>query len=147
MGRNLIETVLAAVVVVIAASFVIFVVNLTDRSSGDSYDVKANFLQTPGLLEGAGVQISGVKVGYVSRVAVDPVTFDVEVRMEIDETVGLPSDSSASLTTDGALGETQVQLHRGTSKEMLGKGGFVTKTVSPVNLIDQIGRFIYGSDL
>ncbi|MEQ8655279.1 MAG: MlaD family protein [Kiloniellales bacterium] len=147
MRRNLIETVLAAVVIVVAASFVIFVINLTSRSSGGSYDIKANFIQTPGLLEGTQVQIAGVQVGYVSRVAVDPVTFDVEVRMEIDETVAVPIDSSASLTEDGALGGTIVQLHRGEAAEAIEKGGFVTRTVSPVNLIDKIGRFIYGSDL
>lgn len=147
MRRNLIETVLAAVVIVVAASFVVFVMNLTDRASSGSYDIKANFIQTPGLLEGAKVQIAGVQVGYVSRVAVDPVTFDVEVRMEIDEKVGVPTDSRASLTEDGALGGTIVQLHRGGAAELIEKGGFVTRTVSPVNLIDQIGRFIYGSDL
>ncbi len=147
MRRNLIETVLAAVVLIVAASFVIFVMNLTDRSTKGSYDVKANFIQTPGLLEGAKVQIAGVQVGYVSRVAVDPVTFDVEVRMEIDQKVEVPTDSSASLTEDGALGGTIVQLHRGEATEMIEKGGFVKRTVSPVNLIDQIGRFIYGSDL
>ncbi len=147
MQRNLIETVLAAVVLLVAASFVVFVINLTSRNSGASYDIKANFIQTPGLLEGAQVQIAGVQVGYVSRIAVDPVTFDVEVRMEIDEAVTLPADSSASLTSEGTLGQTLVQLHRGSTAQRIEKGGFVKRTVSPINLIDQIGRFIYGSDL
>lgn len=147
MHRHMIETILAGVVVLVAAGFVVFVMNLTDRKSSGSYDVKANFIQTPGLLEGAQVQIAGVQVGYVSRVAVDPVTFDVEVRMEIDEGVNLPTDSSASLSEDGALGSTLVQLHRGKASELIERGGFVTNTVSPVNLIDQVGRFIYGSNL
>ncbi len=147
MRRNIIETVLAAVVLLVAGSFVLFAINITDQRSDDSYDIKANFVQTPGLLEGAAVQVAGVPVGYVSRVAVDPVTFDVEVRMEIDQDVRLPVDSSASLTEDGALGGTIVQLHRGKAEANLELGGFITNTVSPVNLVDQIGRFIYGSDL
>ena len=147
MQRTLIETVLAAVVLLVAGSFVLFVMNLTDRSSGGSYDIKASFLQTPGLLEGAKVQIAGVPVGYVSRVAVDPVTFDVEVRMEIDQEVRIPVDSTASLTEESALGETQVQLHRGKAEGDLEIGGFIARTDSPVNLIDQVGRFVYGSDL
>jgi len=147
MRRNLIETIMAAVVLVVAGAFVVFTLDQTTRSSSGSYDIKASFLQTPGLLEGAGVQIAGVPVGYVSRVAVDPVTFDVEVRMEIDEAVAIPVDSRASLTEDGALGETQVQIHRGSAAATLRKGDFVADTQSPVNLIDQIGRFIYGSDI
>ncbi len=147
MRRNIIETVLAGVVLLVAGFFVIFALNLTERRSSDAYDIKANFVQTPGLLEGAAVQVAGVPVGYVSRIAVDPVTFDVEVRMEIDQEVGLPTDSSASLTEDGALGGTIVQLHRGEADTNLEIGGFITKTESPVNLVDQIGRFIYGSDL
>ncbi|MEO1193154.1 MAG: MlaD family protein [Pseudomonadota bacterium] len=147
MRRNLIEGLLAGVVVLVAGSFLLFALSRANHAPGSSYDIKANFIQTPGLFEGARVQVAGVPVGYVSRVAVDPVTFDVEVRMEIDSSVRLPRDSSASLTTSGALGDTEVQLHRGQSTESLGLGEFVDRTISPVNLIDQIGRFLYGSDL
>ena len=147
MQRNVIETILGAVVLLVAGSFVLFAMNLTQRNSDGSYDIKASFLQTPGLQEGAPVQVAGVQVGHVSRVAVDPASFDVEVRMEIDEEVRLPVDSSASLSSDGAFGDTSVALHRGSSPDSLEKGGFIARTVSPVNVIDRIGRFIYGSDL
>ncbi|GAB5469521.1 MAG: outer membrane lipid asymmetry maintenance protein MlaD [Rhodospirillales bacterium] len=147
MHRSLIETVLAATVLLVAAGFVLYTMNATGQRSGEAYDIKANFTQTPGLQAGATVQVAGVPVGYVSRVAVDPVTFDVEVRMEIDRDVALPVDSYATLSSDGALGGTEVQLHRGQAETNLQLGGFIVRTYSPVNLVDQVGRFIYGSDL
>ena len=66
MGRNAIETVMGAVVLVVAGMFVFFAYNTAQVKSVSGYEIKASFYKIGGLSVGSDVRINGIKVGTVT---------------------------------------------------------------------------------
>ncbi len=147
MRRNLIETIVAAIVLLVAGAFVVFVVDQTQPPSVEGYALTARFAQAPTLTAGAEVRIAGVAVGRVQRVDLDAKRYDVEVAMVILPQVKLASDTQAVISYDGLLGDAVVMLRPGRSGELLAAGDRIRDTESPVNIVDQFGRYIFGGSV
>ena len=145
MHRNLIETVMGGVVVAVALLFLVFAYTSADLGKVDGYEVTANFPSIEGLNIGSDVRISGVKVGTVVGQKLDPLTFLVEVRMGIDDSVELPIDTAAIIASESLLGGKFMRLEPGGEEDMIGPGGAIEYTQSPLNLEELVGRFIFGS--
>jgi phospholipid/cholesterol/gamma-HCH transport system substrate-binding protein len=143
MARNLLETLLGAVVLIVAVGFLVFAYNTSqvDRASG--YQLVARFDKVDGLERGSDVRISGINVGTVTDQSLDPETYRAEVRFSLREDIQLPADTSAAVVSNGLLGGKYLALVPGGDIEMLGPGGEVTLTQSAVNLEDLIGQFIF----
>lgn len=143
MGRNAVETVMGAVVILVAAGFVYIAYNTASIKTVSGYPVTAAFAKVGGLGKGADVRISGIKVGTVTDVTLDTVTFDAVVTMSIDPSVKLPADTEAAIDSEGMLGGMYVRLLPGTTKERLAEGGRVAKTRDHRSLEDQVGEIIF----
>lgn len=143
MKRNPIETVLGAVVLVIAAMFMVFAYSIADLKAVTGYDVKATFLKVGGLERGSDVRLSGINVGTVVGQTLDPTTFQAQVTMSIDSGVTLPTDTEASIVSDGLLGGKYVNLVPGHAAEHIVAGGTITKTRDFQSLEDLVGQIIF----
>lgn len=143
MKRSVIETVLGAMVLFIAAFFLIFSYKTANVSSVKGYDLVADFSSIGGLKAGDDVQISGVKIGSVSRVDLNPETFLARVTMTVSPSVKLPDDTAALISSESLLGGRYLALEPGASEEMLTAGGRVPFTQSPQNLEQLLGQFIF----
>jgi len=92
----------------IAAVFILtFRVASLDKvgDSGTSYRVTAKFENTGSLGTGSSVKLSGVRIGRVRSVTIDPQTFQAVVTMEIDGARNnIPADSNVKILTAGLLG-------------------------------------------
>ncbi|MBI4184710.1 MAG: outer membrane lipid asymmetry maintenance protein MlaD [Proteobacteria bacterium] len=143
MGRNLIETVMGAVVLVVAALFLVFAFTTTDIGARSGYVLNAKFDRVDGLLIGNDVRLSGVKVGTVAGQTLDPETYLAVVSMTIDPSVKLPADSSAQILSDGLLGGKYLALVPGADTRMLKEGETIKFTQSSVSLEQLIGKFIF----
>lgn len=145
MNRNVIETVMGAVVLLVAAAFVVvaFEGGTVNRDSG--YTVTAEFDNASGLAPGADVRMSGVKIGVVTQQRLDPVSYFAVVTMSIDEAVKLPKDTSARILADGLLGSNFVSLEPGGDEENIAPGGKITFTQGSINVVDLLGRFIFSA--
>lgn len=143
MRRNIIETVMGAVVLAVAGLFVYFVYSTTEIRSGPGYEVGAAFFKIGGLSTGSDVRISGVKVGTVVERRLDPDTFDAVVTMRIGNDLKLPDDTVASIASEGPLGGKYVRLQPGTSQTTIESGGTIAKTDSYRSLEDQVGEIIF----
>ena len=75
MRGNVIETVMGAVVLVVAALFLIFAYKTSQLRTVSGYEVSADFSRIDGIHQGSDVRISGVKVGTVLADDLDPKTF------------------------------------------------------------------------
>ena len=104
-------------------------------STKKGYPVKAVFENVSGLVEGARVEMAGVEIGRVSRIALADGKALVEMR--IYEGVKIAEDAVAMVRTKGVLGDRYVEIHQGRSPKPLPPGGMIAKTVSPVDL-DQV---------
>ncbi len=145
MHRNLIETVMGGVVLVVALFFLVFAYTSADLGKVEGYEVTARFPSIEGLTVGSDVRISGVKVGSVVGHELDTLTFQAEVRMSIDDSIELPIDTAAIIASESLLGGKFMRLEPGGDDQLIGPGGAIEYTQAPVNLEELLGRFIFGS--
>ena len=143
MNRNLLETLLGAIVLIVAVGFLGFAYSSSQVASNGGYELVAHFDRVDGLERGSDVRISGIKVGSVIDQQLNPETFRAEVRFTMREDVELPSDTSAAVVSDGLLGGKYLALVPGGDFEILEPGDEVSLTQSSINLEDLIGHMIF----
>ena len=147
MRRNMIETIMGAVVLLVAVSFVVFAFRTTsiDSANGGGYQLLVEFDDASGLVTGTDVRMAGVKVGSVLSQRLNPETYFAEVSLRIDETIKLPTDSSARIIPEGLLGGNYVALEPGGAEDYLGDGEQIQFTQGSINVVDLLGRFIFSA--
>jgi phospholipid/cholesterol/gamma-HCH transport system substrate-binding protein len=144
MSRNAVETVMGAVVLVVAAVFLFFAYTTTQVQAVSGYDLTARFDRVDGVRQGTDVKISGIKVGSVATATLDPKTFLATLRLSIASDIKLPKDTVASIKSAGLLGDNFVALDPGNEDAMIPPGGTIEHTQSPIDLMGLIGQFIFG---
>lgn len=143
MNRNPVETILGAVVLVVAAMFLLFAYSSADVKKVKGYEIAAAFAKIGGLPTGADVRINGIKVGTVVGQKLDPATFNAVLTLSIAAEIRLPSDSQASIGSDGLLGDTYVKIEPGTSTSFIEPGGKLAKTKDQKALEELVGEIIF----
>jgi phospholipid/cholesterol/gamma-HCH transport system substrate-binding protein len=126
MNRNMIETVLGAVVLLAAAVFLGFAYNSADlNQKKEGYRLTADFDRLDGLKAGSDVRMNGVLVGSVQSIRLDNDTYRATATFTVDSALKLPTDTNAAImvATDGS--------------------GKLTRTTPPMRLDDLIGQLIY----
>jgi phospholipid/cholesterol/gamma-HCH transport system substrate-binding protein len=146
MRNNVIETIMGAVVLLIAGFFLVFAyTNSGYRGLEHNVNYYAVFNRVDGLVIGGDVRISGVKVGSISEMSIDPKTFLAKVVFSIKPELKIPVDSSAEIISDGIMGGKYLALVPGGDDEILTAGGQVEHTQSSVSLEAMIGQLIFSS--
>ncbi len=132
------------VAAVLALTLLAFKVSgLSLDGARSTYRLTAKFDNVADLHARAKVTVSGVEVGRVVSVGLDPVTLRAQVDLDIYEDVGLfPEDSIAAIQTAGLLGDKFVSLSAGGAMEELGDGDEITDTQSALVLEDLIGKVV-----
>jgi phospholipid/cholesterol/gamma-HCH transport system substrate-binding protein len=105
------------------------------------FTVYATFDEIGGLKPRAPVALSGVKVGQVKAITLDP-AYRARVELDLVPTLELPVDTSASIVTSGVLGDRYVQLQLGGDTQKLAAGEDIGFTESAVILERLIGKFV-----
>ena len=137
------ELLTGAVILVLAAGFLGYAVAHSGRASLSGYALTARFDRIDGLAVGSDVRMAGVKVGTVSDARIDPRSYLAVVTLTLQDSIKLPKDSSAEVTSDGLLGGKFLSLTPGGDSNMLPPGGTITITQSSVSLEQLLGRFIF----
>src|SRR5260370_40498671 len=145
MSRNIIETVMGAIVLVVAVIFLVFAYSSAQVQSVRGYEITAKFTSADGTRAGTDVKISGIKIGSIIRQALDPKTFQALLTLSIDPSVKLPDDTTASITSSGLLGDKYVALNPGGADETIPPGGSIKITQSPPTLESLIGQYIFNA--
>jgi phospholipid/cholesterol/gamma-HCH transport system substrate-binding protein len=144
MRRSLVETLIGAVVLFVAGFFLYFTYT-TGYQRVDGYEVTAKFNSVAGLTLGSDVRMSGIKVGSVVGARLDPDSYLAVLRLRIEKTIKLPVDTTAKITSDSLLGSNYVSLEPGAETKLIPENGQIQVTQDPINVVDLIGRFIFGS--
>ncbi|HEX4192942.1 MAG TPA: outer membrane lipid asymmetry maintenance protein MlaD [Stellaceae bacterium] len=143
MSRNAVETVMGALVLVVAALFLFFAYTTSQVSAVRGYQVNAKFSNAGGLKNGGDVRISGIKVGSITSETLDPKTFQAIVQMSIDPSIKLATDSVAQITSSGLLGDNFISIEPGNEDDLIPVGGTITHTQAQMSLENLIGQVIY----
>ena len=144
MGRNIVETIVGALVLLVAGVFVFYAFAKSDRTGPDGYEVVARFGRIDGLKRGADVTLSGVKVGTVTGVSLDSKTYQAIVRMTVSSNVNLPADTNAKIVSESLLGGTVVSLEPGNEKNLIRANGEIQNTQDSIPLTELIAKFMFG---
>lgn len=117
--------------------------NYSQNQDRTTYQVDALFSNVGGLTVRAPVKISGVVVGRVTGISIDPLTYRARVVMDIyQEYDDLPMDTSAMILTSGLLGSQYIGMEVGADDELLVEGGRIFMTQSALVLENLIGRLL-----
>lgn len=109
----------------------------------DDYHLTARFSNVGDLKLRAPVKIAGVTIGRVETIRL--ADYYGEASLSIKRSVVLPTDTIASITTAGLLGDAYVSLSPGASEANLRDGGRITHTEPALNMADIIGRTAFGT--
>ena len=143
MHRDVIEPIVGALVLLIAGTFAWFAYTTTGLVGHQGYELDAQFDRVGGLSTGSDVRVSGVKVGTVTALSLDPKSFLADVRFNLASAVQVPDDSVAQITSEGLLGSQFLSISPGNSDTMLKPGQRLTRTQAPVDLMQLLGKYIF----
>jgi phospholipid/cholesterol/gamma-HCH transport system substrate-binding protein len=146
MKRSVFETALGALVLVVAGLFLYYGMSKANVGTmPDAYQITAEFSGIGGLKDGDNVNVSGVKIGTIAGVELDPQTYLARVTMNIRQDVRLPSDTTAVISSESLLGGRYLALEPGGADDVIEPGGKVEYTQAPQNLEELLGKFIFSA--
>ncbi len=139
------ETILGAAVALVAVGFFVFAAAQAGQTGGrGGYELTARFQRVDGVNVGADVRVSGVKVGVVRSVGLDPATFDARLVLAIDNGVQVLDDSTARIATDGLLGGAYVSIEPA-GLDPLPAGAEIPNTQGSVDLLTLFSSLAQGA--
>lgn len=143
MGRNLIETIMGAVVLIVAAGFLLFAYERSAVKTVEGYQLQARFSDVSGIGLGSDIRIGGLKIGSVNDLLLDEKTYQATIIMQIRDDIKLPKDSSAAIVSSGLLGDKYIKLEPGGADKMLEENDVIRFTQSSVSFEEMIGKFVF----
>ena len=147
ISKNMVETVVGAIVLGIAIIFAVFLWRFSDVGFGTGqYTVDAKFRSAEGITVGTDVRLAGVKIGSVSNLSLDPQTFQAIARLSIKPEYQMPNDSAAIISSEGLLGGSFVEILPGGSYELMEDGSEFSETQGAVSFISLLMKFVTGKD-
>jgi len=145
MQNSIVETLIGAAVIAVAAFFLAFAYSSTGSGPVSGYDVVAKFNRVDGVNVGSDVRMSGIKVGTVEKMSLDPKSYNAVVTLALDSSVKLPDDSSVRITSEGLLGNQYLSIEPGASMDMIKPGGEIENTQGSIDLIGLLGKAVFSS--
>jgi phospholipid/cholesterol/gamma-HCH transport system substrate-binding protein len=142
-GEQWAETGVGAIVLIAAGVFLVYALgNAGGFKRAGGYDLIAKFGEVGSLAPGAEVKVAGVKIGTVSKIDLDPKTFQADTHMTVNDDIKLPEDSTVKITSDSLLGGQHVAIEPGGSAENMKPGAQFQNVQGAVDLFGLIGQVI-----
>ena len=141
------EIAVGGLVLAAAVGFVAYMGQVASFGSGGSgYELTASFRSIEGVNVGSDVRLAGVKVGTVTGIELDPVTFRANTTVNVQEGILLPDDSAIVISSEGLLGGNFVEVLPGGSPFNLEPGSEIIDTQGAVSLVSLLMRFVSGGE-
>ncbi len=143
--NNIAETLVGAAVVAVAIAFLAFGYLRTGAGTLSGYEINAKMPKVDGLSVGTDVRLSGIKIGTVTALTLDPVNYLVTVHMNVRDDIKLPVDSSVLVTQAGFLGGQYLSITPGGDEKMMVAGAFFQSAQGSIDVMNLVGRFATGA--
>jgi phospholipid/cholesterol/gamma-HCH transport system substrate-binding protein len=145
MQNGFVETLIGALVIIVAVGFFYYGYNTTGSGAVAGYEVIARFDRVDGIAAGTDVKMSGIKIGTVTSQELDQKTYRALVRMSIRNDIKLPEDSSIKVANEGLLGGAYLAIAPGGSDTMMVAGAEFETTQGSIDLVGLLGQAIFSS--
>ena len=147
MQNSVVETLIGAAVIAIAAVFFVFAYTTSGAGAGQGgYKLTAEFENVEGINIGSDIRLAGIKVGSVVDQKLNAESFQAILTMAIDSTVSLPDDSTAKVTSEGLLGAKFIALEPGGSDDKLKDGDQMSYTQSAIDLWGLVNQYLFDNN-
>lgn len=145
MASEAAETMIGGVVLAAAAGFLYFASQATGfTTTGGQYPLTAKFRSVEGLNVGSDVRLAGVKIGTLTDISLDQVTYQAIAKLSVDEGIAIPDDADIKVASDGLLGGAFLEITAGGSSFMLEAGDEILLTQGSISLINLLMKFVAG---
>ncbi|HSQ97988.1 MAG TPA: outer membrane lipid asymmetry maintenance protein MlaD [Rickettsiales bacterium] len=147
MKNNTFETLIGALVLLIAVIFTLMASKISDgrQKLASGYVLNAQFNNIEGLNIGADVKVSGVKIGSVLDINLND-NYMANVKIKLPKDLLVPTDSIFKISTSGLIGNKFVNIKIGADEENLKDGETAEFTESTMDLEDLIGKFVFNNE-
>jgi phospholipid/cholesterol/gamma-HCH transport system substrate-binding protein len=107
-----------------------------------SLHYKTRFKQIEGLVEGAMVKLSGIRVGQVAEIKLLKEVGQVEITLKVSRSFSdaIKEDSIVGIQTQGVLGDRFIVVSLGSNESPVAKEGAQLKAESPKELKDYLSN-------
>ncbi len=145
MSGNVVETLIGAVVLLVAGFFLYFSYDKADVGAVEGYSLIAKFDKVDGVKVGSDVMLAGIKVGTVTDESLDTKEYLAVLELSLASNIQLPDDSAIKIASDGLLGGKYLSIDPGGSEDYLEAGDEIRYTQGAVDLTELIGKAIYST--
>ena len=109
-----------------------------------TYPLYAPFTTVSGLRVGSPVDMLGIAVGRVERISMDQKNQKAILEIRIQNGIQVYDDAITSIKTEGLIGDKYLSLNPGGGGTLLRPGGTITETQPAVDVVDLVGKYIFG---
>ncbi len=110
----------------------------------DYYSLRARFSSVSGVRVGSPVEIHGIEVGRVDKMALDTEKQTAVLELKIRKGITVYDDAIASIKTAGLIGDKFVNIDPGGGGEALASNAFIPETTSPTDMEELISKYAFG---
>lgn len=106
------------------------------------YEIYGIFSNVGGLKVGSSVEIAGVNVGRVKKIALD--NYQANVVLHLPKDLKIQEDAIISVKTKGLIGEKFIEITPGGSEKIIRPGDRIRETQAAVDMEELISNFVFG---
>ena len=143
MKINILDAFLGFTVLVITGLFLFYVYITLDTKlfKNDGFRLHARFENIDGIVTGSKVKLSGVNIGTVKSISLEPESYYAFVTMNFDKKFSFPDDTEASVQLEGLLGGSYISILPGGSDIMLLNNQEILYTQGSTSLLNLMLKF------
>ena len=143
MKINFLEAFLGLLVLLVSGLFLFYIYITVDTNffKSDNFQLHARFDNVDGIVAGSKVKLSGVNIGTVKSISLEPTNFYAVITMDFDKEYDFPDDTEASVQLEGLLGGSYISILPGGSDVILLRNQEILYTQGSKSLINLMLKF------
>ena len=143
MKINFLDAFLGLIVLLVSGLFLFYIYVSVDTKlfTNDKFELHARFDNIDGIVPGSKVKLSGVNIGTVKSISLEPDNFYAFITMNFDKEYNFPDDTEASVQLEGLLGGSYISILPGGSDVILLKNQEILYTQGSTSLLNLMLKF------
>ncbi len=143
MKINILDVFLGFTALLITGLFLFYVYITLDTKlfESDGFRLHARFENIDGIVTGSKVKLSGVNIGTVKSISLEPESYYAFITMNFDKKFSFPDDTEASVQLEGLLGGSYISILPGGSDVMLLNDQEILYTQGSTSLLNLMLKF------
>ena len=143
MKVNFLDVFLGFVVLFVTCLFLLYIYITIDTQlfRSANFQLHARFDNIDGIVVGSKVKLSGVNIGTIKSISLEPEDFYALITMNFDKQFNFPDDTEASVQLEGLLGGSYISILPGGSDVILLNNQEILYTQGSTSILNLMLKF------